>query len=475
MIIRDKIYISTTEVPESYLFELTKLFTYVNPEYHEKVRMGLYYQNTPTHLRHFNIIEKQVNGKNIRMYVFPRGGLDRICNSFSTNQVPYRIFDKRAEGYDIDVDFTSDITLEPHQVDIVEVLKTNGGLIESPPGSGKTIAVLKLIATLKKSTLILMHQHRLKTQWVAEIKKNLTGSFVLGSIDGDSKNEGDITIALINSVYIKMKDDPSFLEKYGVVVIDECHRVPAHMYINVLNHTPSKYRIGVTGTVKRKDERHTLLYDILGKPILVVKNTNLESRIMPFTVEAVLTDVEMQIPFIMRKGKSVIDYVNLITQLVQNEERNAVIVNTICKSIQEGYLPLVLSDRVAHLKYLHTTLTRAGYKSVLIIGENRTKVNWAEIRDDETIQCIVAQSSIASEGLDLPRLSALHLTCPSSNYPQLKQKVGRIRRYLPNKPIPKVYIYIDNGAYASLDSKNPFLLHSMGKRNIAFLNKLLLE
>ena len=463
----DKLYI--TELTKDQMLDLSIKFTYTNPEYEEKARLKLSLYNTPTHLKHYKLYVEN----NTPVLCVPRGGLHKVVEFFKLHNIPLRILDERCKGYMIDVKLENTV-LEPHQNRIVEnVINNQGGLIEAPPGAGKTIAMLACIAKVKTSTLILVHEHRLKQQWLSEIRKRLTGSFTLGTVDGNKKQFGDITVGLIHSIYRLMEDKEKFIEKFGTVIIDECHRIPASMYLKVLNNLPSFYRIGVTGTVKRKDGRHILLYDILGDVLDTIVEKTLSHRITSFQVRPIYTNISFSAPVQVRRGEVVLDYTKLLTQLTENKERNDLIINTIIASIQEGYFPLVLSDRVNHLKFLYEELTHRGFYTILLIGETRKETDWAQIQKDTRIQCIVAQSQIAAEGLDLPRLSALHLTCPSSNKPKLKQKIGRIRRFAEGKPIPIVYDYIDNGVYIPSPSGNiSYILKNIGYMRLSYYKQL---
>lgn len=463
----DKLYIS--EFSNDLQLQIASLFTYTNPDYYEKQRLKLSLYNTPTHLKHYRFIQE--NGKSI--LVVPRGGLNKVKTFLQERNLPARILDERCQGCDINVNLIN-TTPEQHQEDIVQALISNeGGLIEAPPGAGKTIAMIALISQLKKSTLILVHEHRLKQQWIGEIKKRLAGNFVLGIVDGDGKNFGDITVGLIHSIYRLMEENTDFLTNFGVVIIDECHRIPASMYLKVLNNLPSFYRIGVTGTVQRKDGREILLYDILGEVIHKITEKDVDHRITNFEVKPIYTNVALRAPVVIRRGEAALDYTNLLTSLLENEERNNIILQTIEESIKDGYFPLVLSDRVNHLKFLYKNLVERGYNTVLLIGETRTKINWVEIQKNTEIQCIVAQSQIAAEGLDLPRLSALHLTCPSSNKPKLKQKIGRIRRFVEGKRTPVVYDYIDNEVYMHQGLKNiSYVLKNIGLARLKYYKQL---
>jgi superfamily II DNA or RNA helicase len=171
-----------------------------------------------------------------------------------------------------------------------------------------------------------------------------------------------------------------------------------------------------------------------------------------------------------------IDFTKLLGSLVTSKERNTSIVEKIVTSLQQGHKPLILSDRVEHCKHLYQHLKDLGYIVVLLIGETRKKTNWEEIRQDDSIQAIVAQRSIAEEGLDYPSLSAIHLTCPSSNLPKIKQRVGRIRRTAEDKLMPMVYDYVDNLVYMN-DSRGNIVypLKRGAKSRESFYKKLRAE
>lgn len=261
------------------------------------------------------------------------------------------------------------------------------------------------------------------------------------------------------------------------ISVHNCHRVPSEMFTKVINNTPSLYRVGLTGTVKRKDGKHFLLFDSIGETLISIKPQHIKHRVTNFDYQVVNTDVKFQAPgvrrFVNGRSKSVVDFTKLLSVLVQSEKRNEVIINKITDSLKEQRVCLVISDRVEHCKLLYENILKKGFNVILLIGETRKETNWNEIREDKTIQCIIAQTSIAAEGLDYPILSALHLTCPSSNKPKLKQKIGRIRRQCEGKPFPMVYDYVDNEVYFDSDSNKPLLRGAQSR--ISYYKQLIAE
>jgi superfamily II DNA or RNA helicase len=471
MILKDKIYINTVELG-FHISKLCELFTHKNPEIYQRKKLKLSTHGIPSHLYHYKLTDTA----GAKILQLPRGGLERIKAFYDEHKLAFRIIDQRIEHPQIDVQLTN-TTLEEQQLEIINALAENeGGLVEVYMGGGKSIAVLGLISKIKQPTLIIVHEHRLSTQWMGEIKNRLSGNFKLGKYDGDMKEDGDIVVGIINSIYTRYNEDPTFFEKFGMVIVDETQHIPSHMMSSVVNNIPAKYRIGVTGTVQRKDEKEILTYDILGDIILKRESNTLKHRITDFDYKIVNTDVTLKLPMILRwtgkRKEPALNMAGSLTLLTNNIKRNSIIIHEAVTCIENGYFPLILSDRVEHNEYTYSKLTELGYNTVLLIGKTRKKTNWEEIRRDASVQCIVANTKIASEGLDLPRLSALLLTCPSSNFPKLKQQIARIRRTLPGKLVPLVIDFCDNLAYIE-DVKGPVhLLYYTAKRRAKFYNEL---
>ena len=472
MIVKEKIYINTNELGPN-LGSLCKKFTYKNPEFEEKRRLKFSVANTPEYLFHYKI--ETLSGN--RLLILPRGGLLKVKEFFKEKNLPIKFVDKRVSHPKIDCKLVK-TELDSHQKQIVDVLRDNeGGLIEASPGAGKTISILGLISEVKQPTLILVHEHRLSSQWRGEINKRLKGDFILGELNGDTKKDGDVVIGIINTIHTMYKETPEYFDKFGMIVIDETHRLPAETFINFVNNIPAKYRIGVTGTIKRRDGKHILIYDILGEKLIGIDAQDIKHRITNFEYEVVNTNINFEIPTITRwtgkKRERVLDITKCIGLLSENEERNTLIVSKVIESIEKGYFPLVLSDRIEHNKKLHEHIISLGYKAVLLIGATRKSTKWEEIRKDETIQCIIANTKIASEALDLPRLSALFSTCPTSNLPKIKQQAGRIRRHLDGKITPKIFDVCDNLAFFINDSGQKVdLLRILASKRVNYYSKL---
>ena len=104
---------------------------------------------------------------------------------------------KLSDGLDINICFKGE--LRDYQKPIVatyvkKAKEIGGGLLEVPCGFGKTIMALRIIAHLKKKTIVIVHKEFLLRQWVDRIKEFLPDAKV-GRIQGQVI---DIDLSLIH-------------------------------------------------------------------------------------------------------------------------------------------------------------------------------------------------------------------------------------------------------------------------------------
>ena len=177
--------------------------------------MGFSVAKVPPFIQHYTF--QKYEDENC--IVLPRGALERVAEFLKKENLSFRWEDRRVSRKSIDVSITN-VTLEPQQLQLIDILLQNeGGLIEMDPGGGKTLMCLGLIDRIKQPTLIIVHEHRLRSQWEHEIKQRLQGNFTLGRYDGDKHIDGDIVIAIVNSAYNLHKEDSSFFAKFGLGIV----------------------------------------------------------------------------------------------------------------------------------------------------------------------------------------------------------------------------------------------------------------
>ncbi len=163
-----------------------------------------------------------------------------------------------SNGMDIDVPFNGE--LREYQKPVVEKYlnfvrskETAGGLLELFCAWGKTSASLYIISQLKKKTIVIVHKEFLLNQWVERMSQFLPTARI-GRIQGqiiDIENK-DIVICMLQS--LSMKDYPqSIFESFGLTIIDEVHHISSETFSNALFKLVTKYMLGLSATMERKD------------------------------------------------------------------------------------------------------------------------------------------------------------------------------------------------------------------------------
>jgi superfamily II DNA or RNA helicase len=130
------------------------------------------------------------------------------------------ITDRRADPPRLDIAFTA--TLRNQQPDAVaELARHELGVLEAPPGSGKTVMGCALIAHHRVPTLVLVDRAPLMDQWRERIATVLDiDPGHVGQIGGGKmKPTGVVDLAMMQTV-ARMDDAATRLSGYGLVIVD---------------------------------------------------------------------------------------------------------------------------------------------------------------------------------------------------------------------------------------------------------------
>lgn len=296
------------------------------------------------------------------------------------------------------------------------------GLVEAPVSYGKTIVGLGIAHKLQTKTLIITTTTTIRDMWVKEIKKWF--GFDPGIIGG-GKFETDPCIVVGNIQTIRNRHN-ELATMFGLVLVDEVHRSPAKTFTDTLNSSKAKYKIGLSGTMERKDGLHCVLPDYFGTTRFVGK---VENNMEP-TAHLYDTGIELN-------GNEFIPWANKITELYANPTYRAQVLKLCNIYADAGHTVLALCDRTEMLEYLHeSTKERSLIINGGVTGENRNKV--MEAMENKQASILFATQSIFSEGVSLNVLSAVILIAPINNKPLHTQICGRVLRLEEGKLDPVI-------------------------------------
>ena len=169
----------------------------------------------------------------------------------------------------------------------------NRGVLVLPTAAGKTFIALKAIQQLKVQTLIVVPTLDLIDQWKKRIKDYL--NLEAGAVGGGENTLRMVTVTTYDSAYIHAEQ---LGNKFMLIVFDEVHHLASTGYIQIAEMYTAPYRMGLTATYERSDQRHSLLAQLVGDPVYSVAVEELAGHLSPYTYEKIsveLTSQEQQI------------------------------------------------------------------------------------------------------------------------------------------------------------------------------------
>jgi len=418
MTVSNQIAVARSQLsPESVAF-LKEELNFLNTEYLTKRRLG---KSTYQVKKYFKLIEE--SGDNV---LIPRGFLNRFITFLKGQSINHSVH------YDFpaleEIPFKSCIQLTPLQTNVVaSALNHNQGVIVAPSGSGKTIIGLEIVARRKLPALILVHRKQIFDQWIKRIQEFLgIPKAHIGQYSGAKKKIGSqITVGLLQSLG-RVKDLLEFKNKFGTILVDECHHIPASTFREVVSQLNASYLYGLTATPKRKHNDEKLIYvyigDIIAQMEKVDFSTASSSPVKP--LEVIVRETSLAIPF-----KFTTDLFQLLSKVICfDTARNKLIVDDVLNAISGDKKTLVLSERKEHLEILNLYL-KGKCETIVISGDDSQPARKSKIKQIEegNYQVIFSTGQFFGEGVDIHGITCLLLAFPFSFEGKLVQYIGRLR------------------------------------------------
>ena len=447
--VADKIYIPLNSVSAKVLNHIKRIAAFRNPEFYKKQAMRMSTYGIPRIISCFDITDDYL--------AMPRGCKEAIMKLLDSNGAKYTIVDETNHGKAVAVTFLG--TEREEQLDAIEsLLPFDNGVLHATTAFGKTVTAASLIARRKVNTLILVHSKALLTQWHERLSEFLDIDYKepepvkkrgrrkafspIGCLDSTTNTvHGVIDIALLQSCF-EDGEVKSFVQDYGMVIVDECHHVSSITFEKVLKSVKAQYVHGLTATPIRKDGQQPIIFMQCG-PIRFsadsksqIQKQSFRRYLIPrFTSYRRITDDKQSFPALQKS-------------LAADEVRNSLIVDDVRKTLESGRTPIVLTGIKQHVDLLTERLKSYANNVIQLTGtctakEKREALQrLQEIPADEPL-VIVATGQYVGEGFDYPRLDTLFLALPISWKGQLEQYAGRLHRENDGKKDVRIYDYID--------------------------------
>ena len=338
---------------------------------------------------------------------------------------------KISEGVDISLKFNG--AIRPNQelainAYLAHIINSGGGLLDLPCGAGKTVNALKIISVLQKKTIIIVHKEFLMNQWIERISQFMPETRV-GKIQGqiiDIDNK-DIVLCMLQS--LSMKDYPAELfESFGLTVIDEVHHIGSEVFSRALFKLVTKYTLGLSATMNRKDGTTKIFKMFLGDVVYSAERAKGDGVVVR-GIEYITSDEEFnEVSYDFRGNPA---YSTMISKLCAYNSRTEFILKVIQDMLKEDDKQqiMVIAHNKCVLKYMHDAIN---HRNIATCGYYVGGMKESALKESSSKQILICTYSMASEGLDVPTLTTLVMVTPKTD---IVQTVGRILRAKHSTPI----------------------------------------
>jgi superfamily II DNA or RNA helicase len=364
-----------------------------------------------------------------------RGHLIQIPRALlgTLRRLGFRPVDRRS-FVEADVAMMPAVVLRPTQRAAVEALvAAQQGQAILPCGAGKTIVGCALIAQTRARPLVLVSTVDLALQW-ADTSRTTLGVEAAVCTGGDFKI-ADVTIATPQTLAAHLDEAR---DAFGLLLVDEAHHAAAPTWRRCIDGIAAKYRIGLTAT-PRSDGLGPLVDHRLGR---VVYRATIAETIDAGHLEA--PEIRLIASPFVYPYSGPEDWPELLDEVVEDEERNALIADVVARECRGGEVGLVITGRVVHAREIVGLVEARGLRASLLVGEmsKRARAAAIEAAREGSVDVLVG-TTIADEGLDIPRLSRAFLVFPAKHEGRIIQRIGRILRPHAGKAPPVVFDFVD--------------------------------
>jgi len=249
---------------------------------------------------------------------------------------------------------------------------------------------------------------------------------VIGS--GKYDTSPPIVVANIQTV---RKHGFALSNEFGMLVIDEAHHCVAATFETLVMFSKARIKVGLTGTLKRKDGLHACFSNFFGLKVYTPEERN------TLPPEVHLYNLDCEVP-----GTQKTPWALRVNELYSYPEYRGTIKELANAYALLGHKVLVVNDRIEVLEDWHLNNSVDSY---LITGnvdlESRLEIMDSIAKSPDS-SILWATQSIFAEGVSLDELSCVILGTPTNNESLVQQIAGRIQRIVENKLHP---ILVDIG------------------------------
>jgi len=328
------------------------------------------------------------------------------------------------EGKKINLKFNGELREKQKPVvdKYMKHIKTKGsGLLALHTGFGKTCLALNIISRINLKTIIVVHKEFLLRQWIERIEQFLpdakVGRIQAKTVDTEDK---DIVICMLQS--LSMKDYPKdMFKEYGFMIVDEVHHLGAEVFSRAFYKVVTKYALGLSATIKRKDGLTKVIKWFLGDVVCKIERKG-EDNVLVKVINYETNDEEFNNVLLNFRGQ--VNYTGMIKKICEFNRRSEFILKVLSDLLKDNpnQQIMILGHQKKLLQYLHDAIR---HRTIATVGYYVGGMKEKDLKISEGKKVIIATYAMAEEGLDIKTLTTLIMATPKVD---VTQSVGRILR-----------------------------------------------
>ncbi len=438
VVLGNQVYVPKAGITPSLRNRLIRLAAFQNPEFYQAQAMRLSTFGKPRIISCCEDFAKHLG--------LPRGCLDELLDLLQSLKVDVRLTDRRFGGTPMPFGFNGALRAEQKQA-ADALLQHETGVLSASTAFGKTVVAAYLIAQRQVNTLVIVHRRQLLDQWVEALSRFLDiAPKEIGQIGGGKhKTTGKLDVAMVQSL-IRGGVVDNLVERYGHLIVDECHHISAVSFEQVVRQSKARYITGLSATVVRKDGHHPIIFMQCG-PVRYRVSDRQQAEKRPFDHRVIVRPTHFRLPPHQQDTTSQ-PIQELYALLARDEERNHLIVQDVVAAAHAGRFPVLLTERRDHLDLLANLLAER-VQNVIVMRGGMGKRQRQQLADriaslpSDQPRVIVATGRYLGEGFDNDQLDTLFLGLPISWRGTLTQYAGRLHRLNAAKKEVTIYDYVD--------------------------------
>ena len=392
-------------LPPWLLAEIKHLASLHNPLFYQRQKLRFSTHRTPRFIKCYE--------EDISHIHLPRGVLEDLDLTVRNAKSRLAVTDCRRVPPRVSLRFHG--VLMPIQEEAIQrILAHDQGVLVAPPGTGKTVMGCAVAAMRGLPTLVLAHRKPILDQWRVQIT-DLLGlpPREIGQVGGGKdRRTGVVDLAMLQT--LKSLDEPeAFFGEYGLIIVDECHHIPAVSFESCVKRAPVRYWLGLTATPYRRDG----LQDIITMQCGPIRHT-ITTRQVESTAHLALELTVRETAFTFA-GPDDASIQEVFRALVADEGRTAFIADDVLQALSAGRRCLILSEWKEQCRALAAQLTGRGKTPVVLDGSVKSKTQRAILSAIREVPpgadlLIIATGQYLGEGFDCPQIDTLFLAFPVS-------------------------------------------------------------